>query len=91
MLKPLSGALLALSLIGAPSAFATEAPPAPAENAGDEMVCKRIAETGSRVKKVKVCKTRSEWDQVENQAQDAAKRLNSKNGNVPSGQGLGGG
>lgn len=39
---------------------AAEPAAAPVEN-GDQVICKVTEETGSRVKKKRVCKTKSEW------------------------------
>jgi hypothetical protein len=61
-------------------AFATEtgADQASVQTDPNELVCKRIAETGSRVKKVKVCKTRAEWDAIAEDAKSTAKDINRK-------------
>ena len=42
----------------------------------DEVVCKRIQKTGSRVK-TRVCATRAQWDEAAKQAAEATERLQS--------------
>lgn len=37
---------------------------APAEGDAAKLICKTDRETGSRVKKTKVCKTKQEWDDM---------------------------
>lgn len=37
---------------------------APADNDGGRLICKTDKETGSRVKRNKVCKTKQEWDDM---------------------------
>lgn len=37
---------------------------APAENDGSRLICKTVKETGSRVKRNKVCKTKQDWDDM---------------------------
>ncbi|AUN32089.1 hypothetical protein C0V82_16865 [Niveispirillum cyanobacteriorum] len=65
--------IAALLLLGVASAGAQEqAKPAaeaivqtaPADNDGGRLICKTEKETGSRVKRNKVCKTKQEWDDM---------------------------
>lgn len=37
---------------------------APAESDGGRLICKTAKETGSRVKRNKVCKTKQDWDDM---------------------------
>lgn len=37
---------------------------APADNDGGRLICKTEKETGSRVKRNKICKTKQEWDDM---------------------------
>lgn len=45
---------------------------APDENDPGRLICKAAKETGSRVKRNKICKTRKEWDEMR---QNSAKQL----------------
>lgn len=62
---------LILSVAGVASAQEAGAPAtepivqtAPAENDGSRLICKTEKETGSRVKRNKICKTKQEWDDM---------------------------
>lgn len=64
---------LAVLLIGVHAVGAQEAAPqtteaivqtAPDENDPGRLICKTAKETGSRVKRNKICKTRQEWDEM---------------------------
>lgn len=65
--------IAALLLLGVASAGAQEqskpateaiVQTAPADNDGGRLICKTEKETGSRVKRNKVCKTKQEWDDM---------------------------
>ena len=67
-------------------AAAGQAPDAakPADD-GDKVICKRFAETGSFVKKRRVCHTKDEWTKLNDLGQDAAERWVEENRSRPSG------
>jgi hypothetical protein len=50
--------LATLLAADAPATTAEAAPPAPEEA---KMICRRIAEIGSRVRAQRICKTKQEW------------------------------
>ena len=54
----------------------------------DPVICKRIAVTGSRVKKVETCRTKSQWADVERKAKDYMRRIERSTGNQPGGDTL---
>lgn len=76
------------------------APPAPApEPSGDRpataseaeenpVVCKRVAVTGSRVKREKICKTQREWDVYNQRAKEFMRGVERGGSHQPGGQGL---
>jgi hypothetical protein len=84
-----------LGLVATPVAFAAD-PPAAAEekvaaaDAAEEnpVVCKRIAVTGSRVKKEKVCKTQREWNAGTQRAQEFMRGIERGGSHQPGGEGL---
>ncbi|MFZ2507068.1 MAG: hypothetical protein WAW79_01155 [Steroidobacteraceae bacterium] len=50
----------------------------------DPLVCKKVEATGSRIRKGKVCKPKSEWDGYERRAEDMLKKIERDNStNVP--------
>jgi hypothetical protein len=59
--------------------------PAPAPRRADEVVCKKFAETGSLVKKRRVCHTRAQWAKMNDRDQDAARQFVEENRGTPSG------
>lgn len=67
-------ALLGMSLLATPgaalaqSAVASGRPP-------EKMICKRVAETGSHVKKTKVCLTRDQWNRSATRHQEYGRDL----------------
>ncbi|BCW90257.1 hypothetical protein sos41_34250 [Alphaproteobacteria bacterium SO-S41] len=89
----LSIAGFALALAWSPIALAEEAAaPQPAATAAaaeeeDTVVCKKIQDTGSRVRRTKVCKTKSEWNAAEKGAQDTMRGIQQK-GVQPGGDSL---
>ncbi|HEV7233550.1 MAG TPA: hypothetical protein VGN36_04840 [Sphingorhabdus sp.] len=50
--------VIALLLSGAPAATASAKPE------GDKVICKRSLETGSLVRKKRICHTKSEWARI---------------------------
>ena len=78
--------LIALSVAGlAAPAFAAEPAAQPAPPAAEEKkVCKRVTETGSLVRKTKVCLTRAQWqksaDGHRGYAQDMQDALRTRSG-----------
>jgi hypothetical protein len=89
-------ALVTLAVSGA--VLAAEPPPANpatatattvAATADDPMICKRITVTGSRVKKIDTCRTRSQWAEVERKAKDYMRRIERSTSNQPQGLGAG--
>lgn len=53
---------------------------APDENDPGRLICKAAKETGSRVKRNKICKTRQEWDDMR---QNSAKQLDDYSKQAP--------
>ena len=49
----------------------------------DPVICKRITVTGSRVKKIDACRTKSQWAEVERKAQDYMRRIERSTSNQP--------
>lgn len=80
---------LVFAFAGAPVVLATEtAPPVEATaDEGEKVVCKRIEDTGSRVRKTKVCHTKAEWDAQEKGAQETLRGIQQK-GVQPGGDSL---
>ncbi len=64
--------ITALLVLGVPSVGAQEAKQAsdaivqtaPSDNDGGRLICKTEKETGSRVKRNKICKTKQDWDDM---------------------------
>jgi hypothetical protein len=70
--------LTAFALFVSSSALATDpAPatpaPAPAPAAGDKMICKKQPVFGSLTRVSKTCRTKREWDEIENDSKDTVK------------------
>jgi hypothetical protein len=57
----------------------------------DEIVCKKIQMTGTRLRKGKVCKSQKEWRELANSARDMMKRNDRKRSTQPGGETLIGG
>jgi hypothetical protein len=53
--------ILIAALLAPSAAIADSGPRAPASNRGEQMVCKPIKETGSRLSKKRLCMTRDQW------------------------------
>lgn len=65
------------------------APPTQAEAADESpVVCKRVAVTGSRVKKEKVCKTQRQWDAYSQRAKEFMRGVERGGSHQPGGEGL---
>lgn len=76
----LAAALMAAAPAAAPAAATgTEAPTKAAKPAADEMVCKKEAVVGSRLKS-KVCMTQADWDR---RKQDSKDELDAAQRNQP--------
>ncbi len=79
------------ALLLATATMATEpVSPAPAANAAGEnpIVCKRVAVTGSRVKKEKICRTQREWETHTQRAQEYMRSIERGGSRQPGGEGL---
>lgn len=76
----MSSFILAFLLLGS----GTEAPPsAPTV---DPVICKKFDETGSLVRKRKVCKTKSQWSKATSELQDSMNRfVEDRRGRPPGG------
>lgn len=65
------------------------APPTQAEAADESpVVCKRVAVTGSRVKKEKICKTEREWETYSQRAKEFMRGIERRGTTQPGGEGL---
>lgn len=67
-------AVIAIALQGATAPAASQAP-APAATGADKLICKRFAETGSFVRKTKVCRSKAEWNRLEEAAREEGGRM----------------
>ena len=88
----LSAAGFAFALACMPLALAEQAAPIPAGTTAaaadeDPVVCKRVAETGSRLGKKKVCKPKSEWEGRSKADQETLRQIQQK-GVQPGGESL---
>lgn len=76
-------ALAAAGLLIAPAGMGVAGEPGKVTEApkvmpdGEPVICKRIAETGSLVKKTKRCYTKAQWDRIAEAAKTRAHRLQS--------------
>lgn len=61
----ITSALLSVLLSASPAAA-----PAPTPAPSEKMTCKRFAETGSLVKKRRVCRTKAEWARLSARTQE---------------------
>jgi hypothetical protein len=83
--------LLSLAAVSAAPLAAQSLPPqsVPEQSAAhadpNKIVCKRFADTGSLIKKSKVCRTRAEWSKATEDAQKEGERLLSRSVSVPNG------
>jgi hypothetical protein len=73
-------AIAVASLLSMPASLAAQQP-APAAVAvaaadpGDEIVCRKVKETGSLVKARRTCHTKAEWHDLDEQHQRASRQL----------------
>lgn len=63
--------IMAFLLLGPGAEVAGPPPPPPA----DPVICKRYEETGSLIKKRKVCRTKSEWAKAASEMQETLNRF----------------
>ena len=83
--------LFALLAVSAAPAAAQSLPnnSAPDQSAAEpdpnKVVCKRMADTGSLIKKSKICRTRAEWSRAIEDAQKEGERLLSRSVSIPNG------
>jgi hypothetical protein len=96
----LATATLASEPVATPAAASAEAAPSPAsapapdkvaaaETTDDNpVVCKRVAVTGSRVKKEQVCRTQREWDAYSQRAKEFMRGIERGGSRQPGGEGL---
>jgi hypothetical protein len=88
--QPASGQPAAASETSTPANKPQQAANTP--HAGDEeIVCKKIQMTGTRLRKGKVCKSQKEWRELANSARDVMKRNDRKRSTQPGGETLIGG
>ena len=52
---------------------------------GEKILCRRVAETGSLVRKSKKCYTRAQWDRIAEAAKVNATRMQSDHTSAPAG------
>lgn len=74
--------LVALAMIAAVTApVRADSKPASEDNKvtpdGEPIICRKVAETGSLVKKTKKCYTQAQWDRISEAARGKATRLQS--------------
>lgn len=92
----LSLAILVAAPIGAAAAQSTDSPASSqlsvnaADDADQQIRCRRIAVTGSHIRRERVCKTIAEWRRLQDAGNDTA-RQQVENGRVCAGGQCGGG
>jgi len=81
-----------LALLAAPAVLAADPAASPDEKVStaaateeNPIVCKRIAVTGSRVKKEKICRTQREWDTSTQRAKEFVRDVDRGNQPLPAG------
>lgn len=91
-----------LALAGAPAALAETVAAtgetaakdgADGESGSDKVICKRVSETGSHMRKTKVCRTSAEWDAEAESASEAIQKgreQTSQPGRITIGPAVGG-
>jgi hypothetical protein len=62
---------------------------ATAADADDRQICRRVDVLGSRVRKEKICRTRAEWDQVQQRAQETMRGIDRSASGAGWNQGVG--
>jgi len=75
--------VLTLAILLDVTAAAAQTAPAPAP---EKPICRSFAETGSLVKKRRVCHTKAEWARLNERTSDEAIRLVEENRGRPPGQ-----
>lgn len=70
--------LILVTALASPAAYAQEDE---ADNL-DKVVCKRVTETGSLVKKKKVCLTKRQWNKVAENGRSMGQGMQEDNGRV---------
>ncbi len=91
LLATVAAASLASMATAQTSAPATATPPAPAAapaplDPQDQMVCRRVKETGSLVKSKKTCHTRRQWAYIDDVSQGFARDMQDSTRERPGGQ-----
>lgn len=76
----LTVAILALAPVQTTAPAAPNAPPA-----ADRRICKRMAATGSLVRRRKECRTKAEWDLIASAARENGQDMVDRNSGRPSG------
>ena len=71
----IAGLFVLAQLTAAPTAAPAAAGTAPA---AEKKVCRRFAETGSFVRKTKICRTQAEWRQVEENARETGREMQAR-------------
>jgi hypothetical protein len=69
----------------------TVATAAAASDASAAPICRRVEVLGSRVRKTRVCKTRGEWEQIEQQKDETFRRIDRGASGAGADPALGGG
>ena len=69
-----AGTLIASAAVAA-TAQTTAAAPESGGSHQERMVCKSIQEIGSRLNRRRVCRTRGEWDEIEQQTRQVVERV----------------
>ena len=67
-------AFVSMSLLAAPGAAMAQSTVASGKPP-EKLICKKVAETGSHVKKTKVCLTRDQWNRSATRHQDYGRDL----------------
>jgi hypothetical protein len=74
MLRIASVAIALVAMTSAQASPPSETPaPAPAPAAGDKVICKKQPVFGSLTRVSKTCRTKREWDEIENDSKDTVK------------------
>lgn len=74
MLRIASVAIALVAMTPAQASPPSETPaPAPAPATGDKVICKKQPVFGSLTRVSKTCRTKREWDEIENDSKDTVK------------------
>jgi hypothetical protein len=94
MFKMMAAGLLAVSFAFAPVALAAEAAPAAtgvqtaaAAPAEEKEICRKVEVTGSRLGSKKICKTKAQWQAIDNRSESEVRDLDQKSRIQPIPQG----